>query len=148
MITKEAVYSDTVVIEAPVETVWQVLTDFDRYGEWNPFCPQMKTRLELGADVEMMVELGNGLQAQVETMERIEENREIAWGMVLGDEKTLRALRTQTLIKISDTRCCYLSVDWFSGELAEAVIDGSGKGIEAGFNACAYGLKKQAESLI
>ncbi len=24
-------------IEAPPETVWRILTDLERYGEWNPF---------------------------------------------------------------------------------------------------------------
>jgi len=24
-------------IDAPIERAWQILTDVDRYGEWNPF---------------------------------------------------------------------------------------------------------------
>lgn len=146
MLTEDAVYSDMVVIDAPVERVWQILLDFDNYAQWNSFCPQIKSSLKIGADVEMMVDLGNGLQEQVEQLERLEVNREIAWGMIMGDENTLRALRTQTLIAMPNQRCCYVTVDWFSGELTQAVMEGMGAAVEAGFNACAYGLKTYAEA--
>lgn len=35
-------------IEAPPETVWRVLTDFGRYGEWNPFIPRLEGTLAPG----------------------------------------------------------------------------------------------------
>ena len=65
--------------------------------------------------------------------------------MVMGDKSQLRALRTQTLIQVNESRCCYVTVDWFSGELTKAVIDGMGGAVEVGFNQCAYGLKTYAE---
>ncbi|WP_454198239.1 SRPBCC family protein [Nocardia sp. Marseille-Q1738] len=33
-------------IGAPAEVVWQVLTDFERYGEWNQLCVEMVQRKE------------------------------------------------------------------------------------------------------
>ncbi len=42
-------------IDAPAERVWQVLTDFRRYPEWNPFMPKVAgepaRRAELTAEV-------------------------------------------------------------------------------------------------
>ena len=29
--------STEIEINAPVETVWSILTDFDKYPDWNPF---------------------------------------------------------------------------------------------------------------
>ena len=73
MITENAVYSDEVTIEAPVELVWDILLDFAHYGEWNTFCPSARVdSLELGSSVDMMVNLGGNLSRQVEYLCRVE----------------------------------------------------------------------------
>ena len=35
-------------IEAPANIVWQILTDFERYDEWNPFIRLIDGRLKVG----------------------------------------------------------------------------------------------------
>ena len=32
----ENLYAEPVVIDAPIELVWEIIIDFDRYPEWNP----------------------------------------------------------------------------------------------------------------
>jgi len=56
------VRSVTVEIAAPSKVVWEVLTDLDRYPEWNPFCLSATSSLEMGASVEMVLAdyTGNG----------------------------------------------------------------------------------------
>ena len=51
------VTSITVEIEAPASVVWKVLTDLDRYSEWNTFCPGIKSTLKLGDPVTMTVKI-------------------------------------------------------------------------------------------
>ena len=46
MISESEVASDAVTIQAPAELVWSILIDFERYSEWNRFCPQIKSTLE------------------------------------------------------------------------------------------------------
>ena len=148
MITENAVWSDEFIIDAPVELVWKILTDFENYEKWNKFCPSIKTELKLGATVDMMVDLGNGLQPQIEIMCLIEENKAIAWEMTMDSKDVLYACRTQTLKKISETQCSYITVDDFAGELTAAVIESQGENVERGFNLCGSGLKAYAESLV
>lgn len=145
MITEDAVYSDEVLINAPAAEVWQVLTRFDEYDKWNPFCPEIRTQLKIGESVEMMVDMGNGLQEQVETMELIDAPNAIAWSMVLEDRDTLYACRTQTLKAVTADSCLYQSVDRFQGKLSSMVLEQMGTAIENGFNSCAYGLKRFVE---
>ena len=40
------VRSVTVQIAAPAQAVWDVLVDFDRYSEWNPFCVEASVFLK------------------------------------------------------------------------------------------------------
>lgn len=48
----------TIIIDAPVETIWQVLTDWDQYPNWNPFIKKIDGQLQLG----------NRLTAEIDTM--------------------------------------------------------------------------------
>ena len=47
------VRSITVQIAAPAQVVWDVLVDFDRYREWNPFCVEASGVLEVGEPLSM-----------------------------------------------------------------------------------------------
>ncbi len=66
MITADTVSSDEITIEAPIQLVWDVLVNFSDYGSWNSFCPQCEAALEIGSPIKMQVDLGFGLQEQVE----------------------------------------------------------------------------------
>ena len=149
MIKDNSVFSDKVLINAPIDVVWNILVDFEGYSKWNPFCPQIINKaLAVGEEVDMQIDLGNGLQQQVEVLERIEQPSQLAWGMrmVLDGEEQLKALRTQCLSAIDENSCEYISEDAFSGTLAKQVTEAMGPAIEKGFNLCAYGLKAYAES--
>lgn len=39
-ITREAIHTD-VVVNASASKVWQVITDFEEYPQWNPFIRQV-----------------------------------------------------------------------------------------------------------
>lgn len=147
MIGTDKVSSDEIIIDAPVEVVWEVLIDFDNYGKWNLFSPQTSAELKLGSPVTMMVDLGNGLQKQVEYITCIEPNEAIAWGMENKPGDPIHAVRTQTLTRLSDSQCSYLSVDEFSGAAVPAMMELMAKPVKDGFNLCAQGLKQYAEQL-
>ena len=146
MITASAVASEEVIINAPVEVVWDILVDFENYASWNRFCPQAKAELKIGAPISMMVDLGFGLQEQVEYICRIEPLQAIAWGMENKPDDPIKAVRTQTLTKLDDGRCAYNSVDDFSGPAVAEMMAAMAKGVEDGFNLCARCLKQYAES--
>jgi hypothetical protein len=147
VITESTVSSDVVVIDAPVELVWDVLVDFANYGKWNKFCPSCEAQLTLGTPVKMQVDLGFGLQEQVETMCRIDPCEAIAWRMANNPGDAIHAIRTQYLEKLGDAQCSYVSVDEFSGEAAPGMMELMAKPVEDGFNLCAYGLKEYCEGL-
>ena len=147
MITENAVHSEKILINAPDHLVWKILIDFENYAEWNTFTPSIKSKLEMGAAVDMQVDLGQGLQNQVEYICRIDENKAIAWAAEFGDKETLYACRTQFIEKITDNSCYYMSVDEFSGKMTTDVVKFQGKNIEIGFNRCAIELKAYAEKL-
>ncbi|WP_062259965.1 SRPBCC domain-containing protein [Endozoicomonas arenosclerae] len=150
MITEDTVTSDEVVINAPAEVVWDILVNFKDYHKWNRFCPKADATLELGSPIKMMVELGFGLQEQVEYISLIEPCKAIAWGMENKPGDPIHAVRTQFLKPLDDNRCTYFSIDDFKGSEPEALrgmMELMAKRVEDGFNLCARGLKEYAEKI-
>ena len=152
MIKSDRVISNEYVINAPVEQVWSVLTDFDRYGEWNPFTSKIQTTLEPGSPVRMHVHLKPEpkqahFRVQTETVEWVKEGEELAWGIV-DRPWLLRAQRTQRLKRLTDRQCSYQTWDIFSGLARPLVLKTMGVHMDRGFNAVGEALKKRCESTI
>ena len=136
MITENSV-STEIVINAPAAMVWDIILDFANYGLWNTFCPSMKGEAVLGSPLEMEVNLGNGLQSQVEYVTKIEPIHTIVWSMENKPGDPIHADRVQRITPI----------DEFSGEFSGPMIEQMGQQVEKGFNDCAAGLKARAEEL-
>lgn len=75
------VTSITVDIDAPASVVWEVLTDFPRYGEWNTFCVGFETTGRIGDFVHMQVRIP-GTQTVIpvnEILVAYEPERLLSW---------------------------------------------------------------------
>jgi uncharacterized protein YndB with AHSA1/START domain len=147
MITANSVSSEEIIINAPAKVVWDVIVDFANYNLWNTFCPSIKGKPVVGSPVEMQVDMGNGLQLQVEYVTKVEPIHTIVWSMENKPGDPIHADRAQYVRPIDDMSCRYVSVDEFSGEFAGPMIEQMGALVEKGFNACATDLKKRAEEL-
>lgn len=140
------VYSEIVTINAPIDSVWQVLLDFDRYPDWNPFTYRVETDLTLHSPVALYVKLpGWGSRLQIESVHEVTEPTKLSWGMTLGTAFLLTALREQTLTSVTANQCTYQSTDAFSGLLTPVVRALFANSIRNGFNAMAYALKARVE---
>lgn len=137
--------SDPVDIDAPADHVWQILTDAERYGEWNPFTPGVDTDFEPGSQVDLRVILGPLKLRQRQRIQSLEPSRLVAWGMTMGHRVLLAARREQRLEELGADRCRYLTTDTMSGLLAPLVALLFGSPIRNGFNAMAAALKERAE---
>jgi len=147
MIGEKSVTSDEITIEAPAEVVWSVITDFDNYHLWNEFCPRIEGELALGAPLAMQVDLGNGLQDQVEYITALEPPYRIVWSMENRPGDPIHADRTQIVTPIDEGHCSYYSIDEFAGDMVPSMMQDMAEPVERGFNLCAAGLKARAEAL-
>lgn len=147
---KHTIFSKTVTIDASAEEVWQVLTDFDSYPQWNPFTTRVvpKGQFQTGNKVDLHVHMPiRGDRISVETVECIEPAKQIAWGMTMGHTCLLKARRDQLISPINDTQCTYQTWDAFRGLLTPLVVKLFGKDMQNGFNGVADALKARCETL-
>jgi hypothetical protein len=138
---------ETITINAPLEHVWSVLMDIERYGEWNTFVPSMKSSFQVGALLTMQVQMRKNLQVKsVETITAIEPNRLLAW-KTRSPEWFLRGERFQVLTAIDAETTQYWTREGFTGILAPLLKIMLGKDLQRGFQAVAQNLKARAEQL-
>lgn len=134
-------------INAPVERVWDILVDLDRYPEWNPFTVRVDSTLEVGSPVDLYVRMKPNKEIlQQEIVTAVEPNKKLSWGLTMGAKFILFTDRYQVLEPLGPNRTRYFTSDDFSGLLTPIVMMLYRSHIKAGFDGIARALKARAES--
>ena len=144
------VRSQTVEINAPASVVWEVLTDLEHYGDWNPFCISAKSTLEIGAAVEMLLadySGAGGTFANTEYLCAFLPERLLSWELRATQESPNAARRDQIIEQVDDQRCRYYSTDAFLGENAALMMAVVGRWVKRAFDDTAIALKRRSESI-
>ncbi|TMH00729.1 MAG: SRPBCC domain-containing protein [Betaproteobacteria bacterium] len=146
---KNLVTSIEVDIDAPASLVWEVLTDLERYPQWNPFCPRIESTLKLGDPVHMHISVPGTSETQPvsETLVACEPQRLLSWEMRPTAENKDAARRDQYIEALGSDRCRYVTTDIFLGVNADEIMRNHGGWVKAGFDAMALALKARAEAL-
>ena len=127
--------------------MWDILSDFEKYPEWNPFTYKVEGILQIGQKVDLYVQMKAGDQrVQSEEVCAVKKPKHMAWKMQMGSSLILAARRDQFIEVIDDKSCSYETIDAFQGLLTPVVMGLFKKHIENGFNKLAEALKKRAES--
>ena len=138
--------TDPIWINAPVEIVWAVLTEVDKYSQWNPFTPRARTDFAIGSPANLLVSMGPAKFRITETVCAVEKPRLIAWQKKFGARWLLHAVREQHLRPVGESGCRYHNTDRLTGVLAPMVFACFGGYMRRGFEAVAEGLKAYAEA--
>jgi hypothetical protein len=139
------VFSET-EIQAPAERVWQVLTDFASYQEWNPFIRRIRGQPKEGKRLRVYIELP-GAKGRIfrPKVLKAELNRELRWlgrllipGLFDGDH-------IFTIGHIGNKRVRFVQQKIFSGLLVSFLLHGMDMKIRLGFEQMNQALKLRAE---
>ena len=74
-----------IIINSPIEKVWQALVKFQDYSQWNPFITEISGELKLGATLNVLITPPNkkGMRFKP-TLLKAEPNKELRWAGKLG----------------------------------------------------------------
>ena len=133
-------------IEATPERVWEILTDFDAYPEWNPFIQAIEGEAAPGSKLEVRIEPPGGRAMRFKpTVLEAAPRQELRWlGRVLvpglfDGEHSLR------IEPIDDSRVRFVQAERFTGVLVP-LFGKSLEKTERGFTAMNEALKRRAEA--
>ena len=134
-------------IEAPAERVWQVLTDFAAYPEWNPFIRRVNGRPEVGEQlvVRMRPSGTKGITLRPIVM-KVDPNRQLRW---LGHLLVPGLFDGEHIFEIEELardRVLFVQREVFKGLLVPLLARSLDRDTQRGFEEMNRALRERAET--
>ena len=138
-------HSET-AIQASPQRVWEVLTDFAAYPEWNPFIPRIYGSLESGSrlDVQLQPPGGRGIRMRPMVLSAAPP-QELRWLGHLGIPGLFDGEHRFRIERLETGRVRFVQEEHFTGLLASLVLRFVEGGTRRGFEAMNQALKTRAE---
>ena len=138
-------------IDAPVEKVWDIVVDLERYPEWNPFTPRMGVKsIVVGEEFLLDCQMTEKqlLRDEKEVFLAYEPERyRVCWGTSRTRGRPgIKSFRWQICEPVDDRRTHFINFEEFHGILAPLVNLLYGKKLRRAFDGYGLALKKRAES--
>jgi hypothetical protein len=135
-------------INASVERVWDILTDFASYPQWNPFIRSISGELEVGERLEVRLEPPDSRGVTLRpTVLRAEPNRLMRWvghvlvpGLFDGEHSLV-------IEQLGENRVRFVQHEAFKGVLVSLLTRSLDNNTLRGFEEMNEALKERAEAL-
>ena len=138
-------HSET-AIQASPQLVWEILTDFAAYPEWNPFIPRIDGSVETGSrlDVQLQPPGGRGMRMRP-TVLAAAPAEELRWVGHLGIPGLFDGEHRFRIELLGPDRVRFVQEEQFRGLLVPLVFWFIEAGTRQGFEAMNQALKARAE---
>jgi hypothetical protein len=133
----------TIDIQAPVNQVWNVLTDFDSYPTWNPFIKWVKGEVKVGNQIEVQLP---GMKF-TPTVKAFTPYQEFSWLGHLGIKGLFDGKHIFRLEQLTKGTTRLHHEESFQGLLAGPILLLIRKDTQNGFLAFNEALRERVESM-
>ncbi|MEN6591635.1 MAG: Polyketide cyclase / dehydrase and lipid transport [Methanobacterium sp. PtaU1.Bin097] len=132
-------------INAPASVVWEILTDFDHYPQWNPFIKEISGHQIVGAQLEVFIKPpnSNGMRFKPKILS-YKPKEELRWLGALWIPKLFDGEHSLIIEKIDENKVLFIQKEEFTG-LFVPLVSSMLKDTESGFEAMNRALKREAE---
>ncbi len=134
----------SIIINASTARVWEVLTDFENYHQWNPFIKSIEGTVQLGNTIKVTV-AGASFKPKVLVFAEMRELKWLGHFLVKGLFDGEHCFELQ---KLSYGRTRFLHSEKFHGLLLPLMVKKLDTEIFAGFEAMNTALKNRVERII
>lgn len=136
----------TIEIDAPPEAVWEVLTDFASYGDWNPFMDRIEGSPEVGTKlvVHMVPNEGRAMTFKPKVLVA-DPGRELRWLGKLGFGGLFDGEHSFVLTPNPDGTTGLTHAENFTGILV-SLLKGTMSNTDGDFAAFNQALKRRVEN--
>ena len=133
-------------INAPKEKVWEVLMDFEKHSEWNPFIKSITGQSILGGKLEVLLTPPESNEMTFKPkVVGYREHEQFAWQGKLFIKGIFDG---KHIFELSDSEggCRLVHREEFGGILAGALLSKVGENTKKGFEAMNTALKERVEA--
>lgn len=143
---KKQLYSE-IEIEASAERLWQILTDFAAYPDWNPFIRRISGRAVVGEDLEVYIKPSGARGMTFKPKVLIaDENEELRWHGKLFVSGLFDGKHFFQIERLAENRVKFIQGENFSGLLVGLFAKSLDTDTLRGFVEMNEALKARAEA--
>ena len=133
-------------VDAPVDQVWSVLVDIEKWREWNPFIPEISGEVSVGSRLKIRIEPPGGKPMSFKaTVSCVQENRDFIWVGFIPIPGAFRGEHIFELRPIDDSHTKVIHREEFSGWMLPFLWKNLDKDARAGFQLMSEALKNEVE---
>jgi hypothetical protein len=133
-------------IDATAEKIWHILTEFEKFPQWNPFIRRISGELKVGARLEVHMQLPGGRSMTFKPrVLKVEPNREFRWKGKLLIPGLFDGEHIFTVDPLSEKRVRFIQREVMAGMLVPLFFRGMDKTTRRGFEEMNQVLKSMAE---
>ncbi len=137
-----------IVIEAPAELIWEVLTKFEEYPQWNPFVVQISGELEVGKKLRATMQpQGSKAMTFTPTVCTAEAGRGFRWKGQLWKPGIMDGEHSFVLEPAGPGLTRFVHSERFNGVLVPLILAIIRAKTTAGFVAMNEALKLRAQQM-
>lgn len=134
-------------IDAPPERVWDVLTDFARFPEWNPFIRAASGKIEAKGKLTVTMQPSGGRATTFSpTLLKVDPYRELRWLGHLGFPGLFDGQHIFELKRLGTAKTLFAQREQFAGIFLPLLVGMLRKETAHGFDEMNRALKSRAES--
>ncbi len=135
------------IIASPQDKIWKLLTDFNGYGDWNPFIIKISGDLKVGSTlhVTMSIEGRDPAALQPKVLSVVEKEK-FCWRGRLGIPGMFQGTHYFTLEEIETGKTRFIHGEIFKGFMVGIILRRIGKQTLDGFEKMNQALKEKAEN--
>ena len=134
-------------INATSDKVWEVLTDFDAYPDWNPFVRSLDGEFKVGERIKAVLQPPNqkGMTFKPRVIKFV-PRRELRWFGSMGFPGLFDGEHIFELRSPSPSKVHFVQREVFKGILAPFILKNISQNTKAGFELMNQALKERCES--
>lgn len=132
-------------IQTSPEKVWQVLTELDKWTQWNPFIHHAIGTAQVGEKVDITFRSGSKEMTLHCTVVKVEPNRELCWTYHVLSPGLFRGEHRFTIEPLEANRVRFVDRETFGGLLVPLQARDIDTHSRRGFEAMDRALKVQVE---
>jgi hypothetical protein len=131
-------------VAASADTIWELISDLENWGGWNPLYPEAKGRLAIGETLKVQEALpGRPQKLITPVVVDWEPRAQILWRHNAGFLS--RSVRYLEIEALSETGCIFANGAFFHGVIGEQQAKANRRAIFQGFEALGGAVKRISE---